>query len=265
MDFENNKIKTIVSLLDELKDSLSEKDKNLEVLKKEKDYFSNLVSLNKFEIENLESEKSSLRKQYNTLVEEDYKYKNELQDTKLKLLEYEKSSKELETILNQKYTKKIDELQDKLNRNEIIVKELTLQNEEVDGKNKILERQVEDLEKNRLTTSEYMENYVKKDSYNAINEKCKNLEEKIKSKDIMVEELYQEISYYGNKKFGLSFEESISHIKMRFKQLEHENQTLKIENEVTNQHLTNTTNNFMENEQKNLSQEELKLKENLGL
>ena len=263
MKIENNKIKSIVSLLDELNDSLVEKDKNLEILKKEKDYLTNLVSLNKFEIENLENEKATLRKQYNALVEDDYKFKNELQDTKMKLLEYEKNSKEQENNLNIRYTKKIEELQEKLNRSEIMIKEYSLQNEELLGKNKIYERQIEDLEKNRLTTQDYMINYVKKDAYTQLHEQHKTLEERARSKDIMIEELYQEISHYDNRRIGLSFEESISHIKMRFKQLEHENQRLKIENKNSS-HQSNNYNHYNE-ETKELSQEELRLKENLGL
>jgi chromosome segregation ATPase len=261
METQNSKVKSIISLLDELNDSLIQKEKELDVLEKEKEYLNNLVSLNKFDIQNLEDEKTSLRKQCKALQENDYQYKNELQDTKLKLLEYEKNAKESENLLNTKYNKKIEELQEKVDHSDMLLKQYNLEIEELMALNKIDKRQIEDLEKGRVSARDYMSSHVKKEAYNELQEKYEKLEQKMKSKDIMLEELYQEVNKYDKNRLDLSYEQHISHIRMKFKQLENEMELLKKETNKT----PDVKVDFTPIDESELSVEELRLKHNLGL
>jgi len=261
METQNSKVRSIISLLDEINDSLIQKDKELDVTKKEKEYLDNLVSLNKFDMENLEDEKTNLRKQCKSLQENDYQCKNELQDTKLKLLEYEKNTKQSENLLNTKYNKKIQELQEKVDHQEMLLSQYNLEIEELMGINKIDKRQIEDLEKGRMSAKDYMTNHVRKDAHNDLNEKYDKLEQKMKTKDIMLEELYQEVNKYEKNRLELSYEQHISHIRMKFKQLENEIELLKKDNLKT----PDIKVDFTPLDESELSVEELRLKHNLGL
>lgn len=261
METQNSKVKSIVSLLDEINDSLIQKDKELEVIAKEKEYLNNLVSLNKFDMENLEDEKTNLRKQCKSLQENDYQYKNELQDTKLKLLEYEKNSKQTENLLNTKFKKKIQELQEKVDHQDMILNQYNLEIEELMGINKIDKRQIEDLEKGRMSAKDYMTNHVKKEAHYELNNKLEKLEEKMKSKDIMMEELYQEVNKYDKNRLELSYEQHISHIRMKFKQLENEIELLKKDKN----RIPDVKVDYTPIDESELSVEELRLKHNLGL
>jgi len=264
MDIQNKKIKSIVSVLDEINDSLMQSDKDIEMLTKEKDYLNNIISLNKFDIENLEEDKANLRKQCKTLQEDEYKCKNELQNIKLQLLEYEKKSKENENVHNQKYTKIINDLKDKVDYSEMILNKYKLELEELKGIHKIDKRQIEDLENERLSTKDYMLNHIKKDSYDILHDKYEKLQEKLKSRDIMIAELFYEVNNYTKDRTTLSYEEYISHIKTRFKQLENEMVTLRKDKAISEQKETK----YIESKQNmnvELSLEEMRLRENLGL
>jgi len=265
MDTQNKKIKSIISILDEINDSLTKSNKDVEILTKEKDYLNNLISLNKFDIESLEEDKTNLRKQCKILQEDEYKCKNELQNIKLQLLEYEKKSKENENLYSQKYTKIINDLKDKLDYSEMMINQYKLEIEELKGINKIDKRQIEDLEKERLSTKEYMLNHIKKDSYNILNDKYEKLQEKLKSREIMVAELYYEVNNYTKDRTTLSYDEYISHIKTRFKQLENEIVMLRKDKMHSEQKENNIKQNNSYSDSSDLSLEELRLRENLGL
>jgi chromosome segregation ATPase len=268
MDIKHSKIKSMISILEELNDAITQKDKDLEILKKETDYLNNLVSLNKFDLENIEEEKNNLRKQCKALQENDYKCKAELQDTKMKLLEYEKEHKQSENLMNTKYLKKIDELQEKLDKADIVITQYSLEIEELNGLLKIKKREIEDLENGRVSAKEYMSSHIKKDSYDTLNQKYEKLESELKSKEILVEELYSEIYKYDRNRLNLSFEQYISHIGMKFKQLDNEISLLKKDNSKKDtdvkemQQKAQIVSQVQEND---LSIEEQRLMKNLGL
>ena len=268
MDTKHSKIKSIISILDELNDAIIQKDNNLEILNKETDYLNNLVSLNKFDFENMEEKKNSLRKQCKALQENDYKCKTELQDTKMKLLEYEKEHKQSENLMNTKYLKKIDELQDKLDKSDIIITQYSLEIEELSGLLKIKKREIEDLENGRVSAKEYMSSHIKKDSYNILNEKYEKLQSDLKSKEILVEELYSEIYKYDRNRLNFNFEQHISHIGMKFKQLDNEISLLRKDNnkkDIDAKEIQQKTQIASKLQINDLSIEEQRLMKNLGL
>jgi chromosome segregation ATPase len=235
----NNAISSIISMLDELNDNLLEKDSHLDMLNKEKGYLNNLISLNKYDIENLEKEKTNLRKQCILLQEDEYKNKNELQDAKIKLLQYETDFKQNENTLSLKYTRKIDDLE---------------------AENRSFRRKVEDLEKTSISTIDHLTNYVNKDYYNSLNEKYLKLEERLLSKENQIKALYQDINGLSKNSMEISFDEHINQIKSKFRQLENELSLAKMENDK----LKNNK-EVSRGYDRNFSSEELQLKQNLGL
>ena len=257
METQNNKVKLISSILDEINDALLSNDQKLEILEKEKDYLNNIVSMNKFDMDKLEREKADLRRELKTLQDNEYVRQKELQDTKIKLFELEKNSQ---------YAKNSEEIRDlelKLEQSDKLIRKFSLQVEELTGLSKLDKMQIENLEKSKVSTHEYLQNHVKKENYKELTQEYEKSKKNENAMYIMVQELYMEVSKYESNHQDLSFEQYISNIKMRFKQLENDIEFSNIDKRRDQESYTHD--NFLNQASTELSEEEKRLKRNLGL
>ena len=99
MQTDNNK--KITQLLDELNVCVVEQNKGIDVLAKEKDYLNNMISINKFQIENLSKDIAELN---GTILEYKSKEQTLYKDIELNKLELTKCQKQIK-ILQQEQEK----------------------------------------------------------------------------------------------------------------------------------------------------------------